>query len=102
MPFRLKFHQFHDAAINISLIYSDSFNFYFLIFTNLIFVFFFCLFVCLFFLLTYFVSPGNSHYCYRGTVEGIFGYVYFCEHIIIEKNILQVQLDKSNLLKMTQ
>ena len=39
----------------------------------------------LFFLLAYFVSPGNSHYCYRGTVECSFSCIYFCEHIIIEK-----------------
>ena len=77
IPFRIKFHQLPNAVINIKqVIYIP---FYFLIFTNLIFVFF------VVFLLAYFVSPGNSHDCYRGTVECICSYIYFCEHIIIDK-----------------
>ena len=38
-----------------------------------------------FFSLAYFISPGNSHYCYWDTVECIFSCIYFCEHIIVKK-----------------
>ena len=64
------------------MIYPDTFNFYFLIFTNLILVFILASFFCEHISL----SPGNSHYSYRGTVECIFSCIYFCEHVTIEKN----------------
>ena len=40
------------------------------------------------FLLAFFVSPGNSHYCYQGIIECIVSCIHFCENINIEKKII--------------